>query len=449
MPTEACRATESEQRTLKVVIVEPHHHALEEIHAVLRQQRRLGHSWSLCHIDAHPDLACPSNGIPAAACFRPNDEWHDGRKTGCLYELLDLSTTGISEWILPLVLAGGLSFVEWVKPPAGQSTSQIPLGRHRCNVGAFEQREAKSQSFISSFTDLSPRASVKVDWDCLYYRDDDETDFFAPLNELQLPQSLDLHVVEWPNTERVPSSSNDGFPDSQPWILDICLDYFYCVNPFLADIELIDKDLASVSYNLVGLSTFYNPTTAHSSADREKLLCFRRILADSLRRLAATQESQNLITEGLFTNIVRDLEPFIGNRTKEALEGLGEWKARMETHDEAHRSKLLELIIESLPHAMLPHSRFKCKDTIEEHVARSLDNFEGGLRRRLQDAAQLPFLVTIARSMHDGFTPESLADLLQSSVTAILHKCLCGDKSPCSNPEATEQRCCLQIVLEY
>lgn len=111
------RQNTTQEDRLKVVIVEPHHHALEHIHEILRRQRRLGKSWSLCHIDAHPDLACPSKGIPAGACFRPRDEWtvsnenhneqEDETRCGCLYELLDLSSTGISEWILPMVLAAG------------------------------------------------------------------------------------------------------------------------------------------------------------------------------------------------------------------------------------------------------------------------------------------------------------------------------------------------------
>ena len=115
-PSKHKRRNSSER--LKVVIVEPHHHALEHIHESLRRQRRLGKPWKLCHIDSHPDLACPSNGIPAGACFRPRDEWtiqvpsenkdeKGETRSGCLYELLDLSTTGISEWILPMVLAAG------------------------------------------------------------------------------------------------------------------------------------------------------------------------------------------------------------------------------------------------------------------------------------------------------------------------------------------------------
>jgi len=114
-PSQGKRQNSSER--LKVIIVEPHHHALEHIHEALRRQRRLGKPWKLCHIDAHPDLACPSNGIPAGACFRPRDEWtilpiekkaeENVTRSGFLYELLDLSTTGISEWILPMVLAAG------------------------------------------------------------------------------------------------------------------------------------------------------------------------------------------------------------------------------------------------------------------------------------------------------------------------------------------------------
>eukprot|EP00977_Amphora_coffeiformis_P024712 scaffold16707_cov182-Amphora_coffeaeformis.AAC.6 len=419
----------------------------------LRRQRRLGKPWKLCHIDSHPDLACPSNGIPAGACFRPTDEWtiivpseeNNGEKgetrSGCLYELLDLSTTGISEWILPMVLAAGLTHVEWVKPAAPknrQSTSQIPLGTHKFHVGAFDE----SQDKVSSFLDITSEASVMVDWDCLYYRDDDAFDFYAPLHSLHLPQPLELRVIEWQQRNESPASCPNYGNEDGPWILDICLDYFYCVNPFLADIELVDNDLARITYDLVALSTFYDTAQAFDPVDRDGLLRFRRTLRDVLHRLAIPKDPSHVSV----TKLSEELSPFTNGKTDEAAGLLEKMSIRLQTLREEERAKSLVLIEESLSYAMLPHSRLGDSATIEEHVAVALCEFESGLRNRFQHAKHLPFLVTIARSMHDGFTPESLADYLEKKVIGVLHRCLCGQQC---DSASKEELCCFKLLLYH
>ena len=118
---------------IPLVVVESHHHVLEHIHARLRrlllrsqkEHARKPFAWRMLHYDAHPDLSCPHSSIPAAACFRPRQEWninqHDNNDNSVIAESADLydmleTTTGIAEWILPLVLAGDLRHVEWVAP---------------------------------------------------------------------------------------------------------------------------------------------------------------------------------------------------------------------------------------------------------------------------------------------------------------------------------------------
>ena len=448
---------------IKVVVIEHHHHALEHIHEALRRQRRLGLSWSLCHIDAHPDLGCPSNGIPAAACFRPNDEWsiHGGetQQTGSLYELFDTSTTGISEWILPMVMAADLTFVEWVKPCTKQITSQFPLGWHKFYVGAHEeeggttssdetgkQTDSTRKASISSFLDLSANAFVKVDWDCLYYRDDQDVDFFAPSHLLHLPKQLGLLVTEWSSLTSTTATTPERFPKEQPWILDICLDYFVCINPFLADIEKLDKELARVTYNIVCLSSSYAAEKQSTPFDREKLLEFRLILKKVFQRLVNAQDT--LVLKGVIQKMVQeDLAPFIGDQRQAAKEALRKWKTLLTTHEPRERSKLVDLIMESLPHIMLPHTQLESNVTIQEHISTSLANFEYGLRRRLEGVPQSPFLITVARSMHDGFTPEDCADDLQNRVKTILHKCLCNND--CEDSGSDESSCRLRFMYDY
>ena len=147
-------------RTIPVVVVESHQHVLEHVHCVLRHRARIhGRQVRRCqaritkqqrqdddncrsmkptqetenanipppismmHFDSHPDLACPSANVPAAACFQPRKEWQQSTTTTTecsnsttkqehesrnLYEYLDLDRSGIAQWILPLVLSGDL-----------------------------------------------------------------------------------------------------------------------------------------------------------------------------------------------------------------------------------------------------------------------------------------------------------------------------------------------------
>ena len=180
-----------------VVVVEYHQHALEHIHSILRRRKSLLKPWSMLHLDAHPDLACPSDNVPAISCFLPrrNDD-----KDNNLYELLDSNSSGIAEWILPLVLAGGLHHVHWVKPPESR---QLLIGKHEYNVGAWippVEETSENEVCVTSFLDLPPSARVRVDWRQSYYLDDDSV---VPTTELALVKPLQLTVSELPESNSI------------------------------------------------------------------------------------------------------------------------------------------------------------------------------------------------------------------------------------------------------
>ena len=114
---------------IPVVVVESHHHALEHIHDALRKRRLLKSNWSMLHFDSHADLACPGQHIPAFSCYQPRTTISQNKISTCkniihsqssgtlsegrnLYESLDSTSTGIAEWILPLVVAAS-KWLSW------------------------------------------------------------------------------------------------------------------------------------------------------------------------------------------------------------------------------------------------------------------------------------------------------------------------------------------------
>jgi hypothetical protein len=89
---------------------------------------------------------------------------------------------------------------------------------------------------VESFLDLPPSALVKVDRDCPCYQDDDTS---VPCGKLRLPKILSLAVAELPEQQN-PRVRDDERSSLSPWMLDICLDYFACLNPFVTDMEKLD-----------------------------------------------------------------------------------------------------------------------------------------------------------------------------------------------------------------
>ena len=86
--------------SIPVVVVESHQHVLEHVHATLRKQKLMTKPWSMLHLDAHPDLACPAT-VPAVACFAPRQVVVDDKN---LYERLDATTSGTSLLNSPIAL---------------------------------------------------------------------------------------------------------------------------------------------------------------------------------------------------------------------------------------------------------------------------------------------------------------------------------------------------------
>ena len=449
-------ATSASDSTVHVLVVESHQHVLEHTHHILRRKRLLNQSWSMLHFDAHPDLACPHPNIPAAACYNPRKTWpvvkvqqHESEEKSInnessddandekdLYELLDLTSSGIAEWILPLVLAASLLEVRWIRP-TGQILKQFPLGEHQYNVGAWVPRQESPPSALS-FLDLPSSALVKVDRDCPYYQDDDTS---VPCGELLLPKLFSLSVAELP--EQQSPRVRDDERSRSPWMLDICLDYFACLNPFVTDIEMLDPAFARALCDCVLKSTFYTEDRKDpSSRNQDALSTFRKLLSEELQRTACadTFDVSNCSLQPLLAFYE---SPEIGEHLLTAV------LTSLRTSVAADRTKLATLAVEALPNLTMPHDSHQAVSM--EAILPSIQVAQNEIELRQHEAGtNNPFIITIARSSVDGFTPECVVEELQAKVLTMIHTmyCNCKHGAPLS-PQGQTDGCRMNLVFDY
>lgn len=434
---------------IQIVVVESHQHVLEHVHFVLRRKRRLlldsssTACWSMLHFDAHPDLACPHPTVPAAACFQPRRTWDVVGKDGKapeekdLYELLDSTSTGIAEWILPLVLAANLTRVQWVRP-SGQSLKQLPLGKHQYHVGTWVPvpNDVEMVSPPASFLDLSQTAIVKVDWNCPYYQDDDTS---VPFETLHFPKLLNLEVSElsdYSQSEEQHSGQQDA--DLLPWTLDICLDYFCCLNPFVTDLEQLDSAFCNAFLDCVLQSTLYNSDGAnHAPRSQHALATFRQLLLQVLHSTATSPDEKDAPIKSALVEYYEP--PELGKRL------VNDLIASLDASAE-NRVRLTSLAVEALPNLTMPHDTTK---TTMGAIRPSLLAVREAIVREQQQTKTDPFIITIARSSVDGFTPAGVVEELQNELLKMIHDVHCTCPHAPLKPNDCTDGCRLNLIFDY
>jgi len=375
---------------INVVIVESHQHALEHYHSVIRKFK-IFEPWFMIHFDAHPDLACPQ--CPAVACFSPRQEMALTQKN--LYELLDLSETGIAEWIIPLVMAAELKTINWVKPGF---SSQFPLGRHVYNVGAYHDDSSSESSPVQSFLDLPDTAIIQTDFDTSYYQDDGAV---VQSSSLLLAQQLELVVTELPTKTFVACDDN-----KQRWALDICLDYFACQNPFLSD---IDKVNPAATKALLSFMRDAEVGPERTSADLKQMVA------------TALMEDENM-------TIMDQLAKYFGS-AETAIVHVNTLKQHTDKD-----SSLRSLVLKAIPNWDMPHD---ASSADKEKIIEAISQMEEALK----DCTSAPFLITICRSSDDEFTPPWLVEFIQQQVLELLDRIFCS-----SSPGSHSLLC---IIKDY
>ena len=463
-----------------IIIVESHQHVLEHVHKMLRKKKLFNTKWSMIHFDAHPDMACTKNA-PAIACFMPrnyaslgndvenddDDDEEDEENAMSLYELLDSTSSGIAEWILPLALAANLNRIEWIKPIF---STQMLEGKYQFAVGV----ECKNQdddddddvTKITSFLDLSQNDQVKVDLKHSYYMDDASV---VSSDKLALKQNIELHVSELPinnqkheqsefynnnNNCNRSNTDNNSTEQTRPWILDICLDYFVCLNPYIHDLEEINPSATHAFLDLMKGSRFNISSIDNSQPiDLEYQNDIIRFY-ELLKQLLLDQFEKNNC--GKKMQIITDATTSTSNDVLlgqisiffETLELTEKYILRL-IKEINNDSQLLSMIIEAIPNWSMPHD---VSSSTTERMNESLLLVEQFLKRRIKENnGQVPFLITIARSSLDGFCPLPIVDKLQDQVLDMIHRIVCETCCKCNDEEklSLHDGCRLQVIRDY
>jgi hypothetical protein len=420
-----------------------------------------------------------------------------------LYEFLDETSSGIAEWILPLVLAADLQHVHWIHPASSSSptTTRLPNyatartatdgpccesawlqfqnGRYNYHVGAWippedDTHHTSTSTLISSFLDLPEHAMVKVDLGHSYYWDDHAV---VPTNELHLPQQLQLTVSELEAWHDGKNSKGDNHSNTRPkndeedsivitdaslpWALDICLDYFACRNPFLTDIETCNPQLSQALLQSLQHTRWFrqrfqlfeendNDYSTHtyvteSSIFREQLIQFLRLFESddddrNVNLVTATRDSLVVLYES-----EEDGQTCL-QTIVEALNGCAP----------EIRSELVTMAMDAIPNLAMPHHHHVMPNMDEDHnnvLSHQIQYVYTYLKRQRQERnREDPFIISIARSANDGFTPMEWVDTIQQQVLTMVHDLYCG----CPRTTATFQNvkenttfCRIRALFDY
>lgn len=196
-------------KNIPIYVVEEHNDALQFIYDAIGAKKLPVEGTTLVHLDAHPDMLISRKLTGAQA--------RSGRK---LLPLLE-----IENWIVPAAAAGHLNRVVWLRPPWA---NQLADGTRDVQVGddsnGFLRVGCKEPYFLSDALFCSKLINDRTfTLSVAEFGDPDET----RQDEKTYVKNLldDLHITS-------------------PYVLDIDLDFFSTLNPFLSvfeNIGLYDK----------------------------------------------------------------------------------------------------------------------------------------------------------------------------------------------------------------
>ncbi|XP_026231136.1 UPF0489 protein C5orf22 homolog [Anabas testudineus] len=419
-------------KELPVWIVEDHHDVVCHIYRAIASRHLPEKNIKMVHLDSHPDLLIPVN-MPADTVF-------DKEKL--------FSELSIENWIMPMVYAGHVSCVMWLHPYWAQ---QIREGEHRMAVGrdsstttirvtstdnyflsdglyVCEEHLEDSKLLTLNVIKVNPvkpsHASLtekKAEEDperCLAKRRRTECNQAgeAGCSQSRSTSTDTLHPAEGSNikkkqghngmalgdddnddedegsTDYIVKRINAVLSETEPYILDIDLDFFSCKNPFK---ELYTQEEYTI---LKELYSFRGPSP---DADQEELdECVDRRI----------HQLEDL--EAAFADLVED----------DGEETVARWASNPGMASLAPLVSSLKSRNTSPDYEMVHQAGLTC-DCVElpHHIStdEEIDRLVLALRLFLVPLPK-PILVTMSRSSLDEYCPVEQVDSVQSRVLAVL-----------------------------
>ncbi|XP_047446521.1 UPF0489 protein C5orf22 homolog [Mugil cephalus] len=417
-------------KELPVWIVEDHHDVVSHIYRAIASRHLPLKNIKMVHLDSHPDLLIPVN-MSADTVF-------DKEKL--------LSELSIENWIMPMVYAGHVSCVAWLHPYWAQ---QIREGEHKMTVGrdsstttirvtstdnyflsdglyvCEEQLEnsktlqlnvVKVNPVNPSHVSLTERKTVMNTERCFAKRPRTEASaagegsstqpLSATTDALQPAEGSSIKEKQGRNgtdardddegdegsTSYVVNSVLSFLSETDPYILDIDLDFFSCKNPFK---ELYTQEEYTI------LKELYNFRGPSLNADQEEL-------DDCVDRRIRQLED----LEAAFADLLED----------DGEETVTRWASNPGMASLAQLVSSLKARNPCPDYEMVHQAGLTCDSVELPHHISTDEEID-----RLISAVQLflkhlptPTLVTMSRSSLDEYCPLEQVDSLQSRVVAIL-----------------------------
>uniref|UniRef100_A0A8C3ACB2 Chromosome 5 open reading frame 22 n=1 Tax=Cyclopterus lumpus TaxID=8103 RepID=A0A8C3ACB2_CYCLU len=385
-------------KELPVWIVEDHHDVVGHIYRAIASRHLPLKNIKMIHLDSHPDLLIPVN-MSADTVF-------DKEKL--------FSELSIENWIMPMVYAGHVSSVAWLHPYWAQ---QIREGEHRMAVGRDSSTttirvSSTDNYFLSDGLYLSEKQLenskplrlnvVKVnpvqpsDWSLTEKKTEEDTEgLFAKRPHTEQGTNMSPLGDDDDNegsTSYVVKRISALVSETEPYILDIDLDFFSCKNPFK---ELYTQE----EYDI--LKELYNFRGPGPDADEEELdECVER----------RVHQLEDL--EAAFADLLEDdgEETVTRWASNPGMAPLAQLVSSLKSRKQCPDYEMVHQAGLTCDSAELPHHI-----STDEEIDRLISAVQLFLK-----AVPTPTLVTISRSSLDEYCPVEQVDFVQSRVLAVL-----------------------------
>lgn len=416
----SCVPLKRSYNELPVWIVEDHHDVVRHIYRAIASRHLPLKNIKMVHLDSHPDLLIPVN-MSADTVFDKDKLF---------------SELSIENWIMPMVYAGHVSCVAWLHPYWAQ---QIREGEHRMAVGRDSSTTtirvtSTDNYFLSDGLYVSekqlenskplrlnvvkvnpvkpthgslPGENVEEDierWFAKRAHTEYNTDGEASCSEPLLTCTDTLQPAEGSYRTGLENDDEEGsttyiikristfLSETEPYILDIDLDFFSCKNPFK---ELYTQEEYAI------LKELYNFRGPSLNAEEEELdECVDR----------RVRQLEDL--EAAFADLLED----------DGDETVTRWASHPGMASLAQLVSSLKSRNLCPDYEMVHQAGLTC-DSVElpHHIStdKEIDTLISAVQLFLK-ALPKPTLITMSRSSLDEYCPVEQVDSVQSRVLAVL-----------------------------